>query len=125
MLWFKLAELLHVGSLTVVGFAPEGGGGAKEEAAEGTGVLTLLLLLPADDGEMCDGAGSMLRPLGGGGKSGWDADGAFKHSISVANFSSVALRSAIKSAMSASKSLPSSSWRDSGEAETFCQEVTQ
>lgn len=55
----------------------------------------------------------MLRPIGGGGRSGEGGDGTFRPFISAASFTSVALRSAIKSDMSASKSLSSSSWRDS------------
>lgn len=82
---------------------------------EEAGVLTLLLVLLAGDaGEARERAGCALRPLGGGGKSDGGGDGTFRPSISAASFSSVALRSATKSAMSASKSLSSSSWRDSG-----------
>lgn len=51
--------------------------------------------------------------LGGRDTSGGGSDGTLRLSISAASFSSVALRSATKSAMSASKSLSSSSWRDS------------
>lgn len=75
-------------------------------------MLTLLRVLLA--GEAWGEAEWVLRPLGGGGKSDWGGDGTFRPSISAASFSSVALRSATKSAMSASKSLSSSSWSDSG-----------
>lgn len=79
--------------------------------AEEAGVLILLLMLLAGDvGE----AGKVLRPLGGGGRSGGGGDGTFRSCISAASFCSVALRSAIKSAMRASRSLSSNSWRDSG-----------
>lgn len=77
-------------------------------------MLTLLLVLLAGDaGEAREEAGWVLRPLGGGGKSGGGSDGTFRTSFCAANFSSVALRSATKSAMSASKSQSSSSLRDS------------
>lgn len=78
-------------------------------------MLTLLpVLLAGDVGEAREEAGCALRPLGGGGRSVGGGDGTFRPSISAASFSSVALRSATRSAMSASKSLSSSSWRDSG-----------
>lgn len=64
-------------------------------------------------------AGIVFRPLGGGGKSGGGGDGVLRCFISAASFCSVALRSATKSAMSASKSLSSSSCRDSGVGRQF------
>ena len=85
--------------------------------AEEAEVLTLLLvLLAGDTGEARVGAGFVLGPVGsgGGGRSAVVGDGVFRPCISAASFSSVALRSATKSAMRASKSLSSSSWRDSG-----------
>lgn len=83
--------------------------------AEEAGVLTLLLVLPAGDvGEGRKGAGCVLGPLGGGGRSGGGGDGNFRPCLSAASFSSVASRSATRSAMRASRSLSSSSWRDSG-----------
>lgn len=105
------ADKLCTGGHTIVGFVDWGGGGGKGEAAEEAGVLTLLLaLLAGDAGE----AGCVVRPLGGGGRPDGGGDGAFRPCISAASFSSVALRSATRSAMSASKSVSSSSWRDSG-----------
>lgn len=80
---------------------------------EEAGVLTLLLALPPSDvGEAREGeleAGIVFRPLGGGGKSDGGGEGVLRSFISAASFCSVALRSATKSAMSASKSLSSSS----------------
>lgn len=80
---------------------------------EEAGVLTLLLvLLSSDVGEVKEEdleAGIVFSPLGGGGKSGGGGDGVLRSFISAASFCSVALRSATKSAMSASKSLSSSS----------------
>lgn len=102
-------------SLTIVGFVDCGGGGGKGEAAEEAGVLTLLPLPCVVDA--LEDAGSALRPVGGGGRS----DDAFMSGFSAAkSFSSVALRSATKSAMSASKSLSSSSLRDSGGKRSVC-----
>lgn len=82
---------------------------------EEAGVLTLLLVLLArDDGEAREEVGRTLRPVGGGGsRSGEGGVGTFRPSICAASFSSVALRSATKSAMSASRSQSSSSLRDS------------
>lgn len=91
-------------------------------------MLTSLLVLLADDvGEARQKeAGTVSKSLGGGGRSCGAGDGTFRSSISAASFCSVALRSAIKSDMSASKSLSSSSWRDSDGIRRFiCQEVTQ
>lgn len=83
--------------------------------AEEAGVLTLLpVLLAGEVGEAYDEAGCVLRSVGGGGKSDGGGDGTFRPCISAASFSSVALRSATKSAMSASRSVSSSSLRDSG-----------
>lgn len=82
--------------------------------AEEAEVLTLLLVLLAGDvGEAREEAGCVFRPIGGGGRSDGGGDGTFRPSISAASFSSVALRSATRSAMRASKSLSSSSLRDS------------
>ncbi len=107
-----ISQTVH--SLTIVGFADCGGGGGKGEAAEEAEVLTLLLVLLAGDvGEAREDAGFVLRPWGGGGRSDEGGDGTFRSSISAASFCSVALRSATKSAMRASKSLSSSSLRDS------------
>ena len=93
--------------------------------AEEVGVLTLLLLLLAGDvGEARDNAGRVLRPLGGrpgGDRPGGGGDGAFRPSISAASFSSEALRSATRSAMRASRSVSSSSWRDAEENMIICQ----
>lgn len=81
--------------------------------AEEAGLLTLLLVLPSSDvGEVREEeleAGIVFRPLGGDGKSGGGGDGVLRSLISAASFCSVALRSATKSAISASKSLSSSS----------------
>lgn len=84
--------------------------------AEEAGVLTLLpaLLTASDAGKAREEAEWVLRPSGGGGRSDGGGDGTFRPCISAASFSSVALRSATRSAISASKSLSSSSWRDSG-----------
>lgn len=70
-------------------------------------VLALLLALLGGDG-------SEARPVGAGGRSCLGGDSTFRSLMSAASFSSVALRSATKSAISASKSLSSSSLRDSG-----------
>lgn len=75
--------------------------------AEEAGALALLLVL-------LEGDADEARPVGGGGRSGLGGDITFRSWISAASFSSVALRSATKSAISASKSLSSSSLRDSG-----------
>lgn len=84
------------------------------------GALTLPLLLPfLNDGDELEGAGWVLRTLGGGGRSGGGGDGSSRPRISAAIFSSVALRSATRSAMSASRSLSSSACKDSGEAESL------
>lgn len=110
-----LSYKLFSGWLTFVGFEDWEGGGGKGEAAEGEGVLTLLLMLLAGDVvEAKEEAGWLLRPWGGGGRSCEGGDGTFRPCISAASFSSVALRSATKSAMSASRSFSSSSLRDSG-----------
>lgn len=86
-------------------------------------MLTLLLVLLA--GEVGDGreveAGTEQRPTGGGGRSDGGGDGTFKSFISAASFCSVAFKSATKSAMSASRSLSSSSWRDSGVRRQFLE----
>lgn len=78
-------------------------------------MLTLLLALLA--GDVGDGreveAGTEQRPIGGGGRSD-GGGGTIISCIPAASFCSVAFRSATKSAMSASRSLSSSSWRDSG-----------
>lgn len=82
--------------------------------AEEERLLALLpVLLAGDIGEAREGAGWMPRSLGGGG------DGTFKLCISAASFSSVALRSATRSAMRASRSLSSSSLRDSGGCQAY------
>lgn len=83
-------------------------------------LTSLLVLLAGDVGEVKEEEG------GGGGRSGGAGDGTFKSFMSAASFCSVALRSATKSAMSASKSLSSSSWRDSDGSRRFiCEDVTQ
>lgn len=83
---------------------------------------SLLVLLAGDVGEVREEEAA----LGGGGRSGVAGDGTFKSFMSAASFCSVALRSATKSAMSASKSLSSSSWRDSDGSRRFiCEDATQ
>lgn len=62
------------------------------------------------DGEV-EEAGPALALFGG--RSGVGGGGTFSSSLSAASFCSVALRSAIRSAMRASRSLSSSSCRDS------------
>ncbi|TNN57161.1 hypothetical protein EYF80_032591 [Liparis tanakae] len=86
-------------------------GGKGEVAAEEE---ALTPLLACDVGEARVETGRTLRPPGGGCRFGGGGDGSFRSSICAASFSSVALRSAIRSAMSASRSVSSSSLRDSG-----------
>lgn len=99
-----------------MGFAAWGGGGGRGEASEEAGVLTLLLeVLSGDVGEVVEEGGKTVlwRLLGGGG-GGRSGDDTFWSSMPAASFCSVALMSATRSAMRASKSLSSSSYRDSG-----------
>lgn len=75
-------------------------------------LLPALLVGDVGDGKEVE-AGTEKKPIGGG-RSDGGGDGIFRSCISAASFCSVALISATKSAMSASRSLSSSSWRDSG-----------
>lgn len=102
-------------SLTIVGFADRGGGAGSGEASEEAGLLTLLLPTSGDEGEVIEEEVEETGrpPALFGGRAGVGGEGNFGSSFSTANFSSVALRSAIRSAMRASRSLSSSSCRDS------------
>lgn len=96
---------------------------------EEDGVVTLLLVLlfpgEVDDDDVMEEAGWKLSPLGGGGWSDEDDGGTSRPCISAASFSSVALRSATRSAMRASKSLSSSSFRDAEKEEWNYQDIIQ
>lgn len=95
---------------TIVGFADCGGGGGRGEVVEEDRVE--MLLFPGNEGDVIEEASWSLRPLDGGGSSDEGFGGTSRPCISAASFSSVALRSATRSAMRASKSLSSKSFRD-------------
>lgn len=78
-----------------------------------SGALKVLGPLSVEVGVESEGTGEKLSPCGAGGRSGCGALASFCPPSSAASFSSVSLRSAIKSAISASKSFSSNSFRDS------------
>lgn len=86
--------------------------------AEDAGLLAPLAVLPpsGDVGVQEEDVETAPRLLGGRSGCG-GGGGTFRSSISAASFCSVALRSATRSAMRASRSLSSSSCRDSGRDE--------
>lgn len=83
--------------------------------AEEARLLTPLAVLPTsgDAGRVMEEEDAGTPPTLFGGRSGVGGGCTFSSSLSVASFSSVASRSAIRSAMRASRSLSSSSCRDS------------
>ena len=109
--WTQFGCWLYLTSkwLTIDGLVLWGGGRGERDEGVAMGVLTVKLL-SGEGGTAWEGTGSQLRPSGAGGR----CEGAgFISFFSDDSFSSVALISAIKPDIKASKSVSSSSFRDS------------